>query len=130
MLRKSWVRVSCAISPKAPASSTPVGPPPTIAKVSRASSLARIGLSFGGFEGEKDAAADFRGVFDGLQTGSERPPALVAEIVMARTGCEHECVVIDPTIAQHDLLPLDVDVDDLPEYNSRVFLVPEGRAQR
>ena len=36
ILRKSCLRVSLAISPKAPANSTPVGPPPTITKVNKA----------------------------------------------------------------------------------------------
>jgi hypothetical protein len=36
-------------------------------------------LALGQFEGEQHAAADFRGVFDGFEAGSERRPLVLAK---------------------------------------------------
>src|SRR5580692_1588120 len=45
------------------------------------------------FEGQQDPAADFDGIFDGLQAGSERFPFVVAEIGVAGAGGHDQVVV-------------------------------------
>ena len=93
MLRKSCRSVSLAISPSAPASSTPVGPAPTITNVSQArrsaASVSRSAL----FKRQQNAAADLGGVFDGLEPRRHRLPIVVAEVMMMRAGGQNQRVV-------------------------------------
>ena len=100
MWRKSWRTVSLAISPSAPASSTPVGPPPTMTKFSQARALRRVGLALGALEGQQQAAADLGGVLDRLQAGSELLPLVVAEIVVRGAGGDDQRVVGHLAVAQ------------------------------
>ena len=93
MLRKSRGSVSCASSAIVPASSTPVGPPPMMTKVSSAARRCRIGLALGALEGEQDAPANRGGVLERLQAGRERLPFVMAEIGVARAGGEDQRVV-------------------------------------
>ena len=72
-----------AISAIAPASSTPVGPPPMTTKVSSARCALGIGLALGRLEGEQDAAPDLQRVLDGLEAGRELRPLVVAEVGVA-----------------------------------------------
>ena len=64
MRRKSRIIVCRAISESAPASSTPVGPPPMTTNVSQRVLLAGIGLALGGLERQEHAAADLERVVD------------------------------------------------------------------
>ena len=79
--RKSCLSVSLAISPSAPASSTPVGPPPTMTNVIQAR-RARIRLALGGLEGDEDPSSDLGGIVDRLEAGSEGRPIVVAEVAV------------------------------------------------
>ena len=74
MRRKSRASVWRAISARAPASSTPVGPPPTTTKVSHARRRLGVGLALGGLEGQQHAPADLERVLDGLQAGRVAAP--------------------------------------------------------
>ena len=78
----------------APASSTPVGPPPTITKVSSAARALRIGLAFRALQGQQNSAPDRGGVFQSLEAGRVRLPFVVAEIGMPCPGGQHQRVVI------------------------------------
>ena len=93
MLRKSGGSVSCASSAMVPASSTPVGPAPTMTKVSSAARRCRIGLALGALEGDQDAPPQRGGVLQRLQAGRERLPFVMAEIGMPRAGGENERVI-------------------------------------
>ena len=95
MERKSWRRESLAISANAPASSTPVGPAPTITKVSQRRRSLGISLSLGGLEGVKDlwrirvaSSSDFR-------PGARGSQEIVAEVEMPRSGSDDQRVVRD-----------------------------------
>ena len=73
-----------AISASAPASSTPVGPPPTMTKVSSARRRAGSALALGALEGEQHAAPHLERVFERLQAGRVRPPLVVPEVGVRR----------------------------------------------
>jgi len=61
----------------------------------------RVGLPLGLLEGEKQPAANGGRVLKRLQSRSELFPFVVAEIGMARAGCQHERVVADlPAIGE------------------------------
>ena len=90
-VRKLFFSVWCASSPIAPASSTPVGPPPTMTKLS----LGTIAVALCGLERFQELGADRGGIFDRLQPGRVGRPRVVAEVVMGRTGREDEVVVAD-----------------------------------
>ncbi len=93
MWRKSWRSVSLAISPSAPASSTPVGPPPTITKVSQARRFAGSGSRSARFEGQQDAAADAVASSMVLRPGASARPLVVAEVVVGGAGGDDQVVV-------------------------------------
>ena len=84
--RKSRRSVWRAISPSAPASSTPVGPPPTTTNVSHSRCAHRIVLALGRLVREEDPAPDLERVLDRLEPGRERRPLVVAEVRVARAG--------------------------------------------
>ena len=77
----------------APAISTPVGPPPTIAKGEEALAFGRVGGKLRALEGDEDAPPDAGGVLDALEPGRHLGPFVVAKIGMGRAGGEHEMVV-------------------------------------
>ena len=81
--RKSRAMVWREISPRAPASSTPVGPPPTTTNVSEALLLGAVALALGVLVGEQDAAADLQRVLERLEARSEHLPLVVTEVRMA-----------------------------------------------
>ena len=81
-LRSVWRAISASV----PASSTPVGPPPTTANVSQAARARGIGLGFGALEREQHAAADRERVVERLQAGRVRRPFVVAEIGVGRAA--------------------------------------------
>ena len=93
MWRKSAARVWRAISASAPASSTPVGPPPTIDEGEQRRRRAAIGLALGALEGEQHAPADLERVLDRLQARRERRPLVVPEVGVRGAGGDDEVVV-------------------------------------
>ena len=106
MLRKSGGSVSCASSAMVPASSTPVGPAPTMTKVSSAARRCGIGLALGALERHQNAPPQRGGVLQRLQAGRERLPFVMAEIGVARAGGENQRVVGQgvAVIEQHALV--------------------------
>ena len=87
-------RATCrAISASAPASSTPVGPPPTMTNVSSAARRAASALALGPLEREQHAAAHLERVFQRLQARRVRPPVVVAEVRVRRAGGDDQVVV-------------------------------------
>ena len=103
MWRKSSGSAKRAIVGSIPASSTPVGPPPTITKVRFAASLAAIGRPFGALEGEQPAASQLDRILDALEPRRALLPSVVAEVRMPRAGGDDEIVVLNsrPSRAVH-----------------------------
>ena len=95
MCRKSLVSDWRAISASAPASSTPVGPPPTMTKVSSARRRAGIGLALGALEREQHAAAHLERILERLQAGRVRQPFVVAEVRVRRPRRDDQVVVAE-----------------------------------
>ena len=93
MERNSWASAWWLISARVPASSTPVGPPPTTTKLSGVADSPVSGLPLRQFKSEQHAAANFERVFNGLQAGSERLPVVVSEVGVARARGDDEVVV-------------------------------------
>ena len=131
MARKSRLSVACAISPRAPASSTPVGPPPTRTNRHPGATQLRIGLALGGLERDQDPPPDLEGVLDRLEPGRDARPLRVVEVGVMGAGRDHERVVRDrATVGQQDLPCLGIDPDRLAEDDRRVALLAQHRAQR
>ena len=91
--RKSRASDCRAISASAPASSTPVGPPPTTTNVSSDLSARRIRLALRAFERHEHAAPDLERVLETLQTRCVGLPLVVAEVRMGRAGSHDQVVV-------------------------------------
>ena len=96
----------CANSAMVPASSTPVGPAPTMTKVKSAARRSRIALALGALEGDQDSPPQRGGVLERFQARRERLPFVMAEIGVARAGGEHQRVVEQriAVIEQHALV--------------------------
>ena len=75
MRRKSRARMSRDRSAIAPASSTPVGPPPTTTNVSRRAARRDRRLALGRLEREQHAAADLERVVEILEPGRDAAPS-------------------------------------------------------
>ena len=91
--RKSRASVKRLISPIAPASSTPVGPPPTITKREQRLLALGIGSVLGILEGGQHAAADLGRLLEGLEPGRVFLPLVVAEVRVLGAAGEDEIVV-------------------------------------
>ena len=91
--RKSERSVSLAISPSAPASSTPVGPPPTSDEGHPLPAPVGICLALRRLERDQDPAPDLRRVVDGLETRRVRRPVVVAEVAVPGAGRDDQRVV-------------------------------------
>ena len=100
MARKSLRSVSLAISPSAPASSTPVGPAPTTTNVSqgcrRPASVSRSAISKASRMRERISVASSMV----LSPGANALPVVVAEVVMGRARGDHQHVVVERAVAQ------------------------------
>ena len=64
-------------------------------EVERRMAARLLHLAFGKLESEQDAAADFGGVFDGLESGSEFGPVVVTKVGVGGAGGEDEVVVLE-----------------------------------
>ena len=107
--RKSLTRTWREISAIAPASSTPVGPPPTTTNVSRSLLAGRVGLALRLLEGEQDAAADLDRVLERLQPGRVLLPVVVAEVRVSGAGGEDQEVVGERSVGEANLAARRVD---------------------
>ena len=68
-----------------------------------------IGLALGHLVGQEHAAADLERVLDALEAGGERRPAVVAEVRVGGAGREHQVVVGELAVLEHERLGRDVD---------------------
>ena len=95
MLRKS-LRSDCrAISASAPASSTPVGPPPTMTNVSSRRCAVDVGLALGRLERQQHPAPDLERIVERLEPGCARRPLGMTEVGVRRAGGDDQVVVGD-----------------------------------
>ena len=118
-----------------PASSMPVGPPPTTAKRSHASRSAALGRQLRLLERAQDPAADLARVGERLQPGRHVRPLVAAEVAVRRAGRHDQRVV-----AERDRLAVrgervrlagvEVEAGDVGEQHARVGLAAEDAAQR
>ena len=128
--RKSRRSVSRAISASAPASSTPVGPPPTMTNVSHSARRARVVLALGRLEGDQDPPPDLERVVDGLEAGRVAAHSSWPKYEIPGAGGDDEGVVGDlPAVGQRDLA-LPVDPDRLAEEHRGVAAAAQDRAER
>ena len=131
MWRKSPRSVWLAISPKAPANSTPVGPPPTTTKVSQRLPRRRVGLPLGRLEREQHPPPNLRRVFHGFQAGRGGLPFVVAEVEVARAGRHDQRVVGQPgAVGEKHAACRGIHVDHFGQVNLHIVLAPEDAAQR
>ena len=117
--------------PRAPASSTPVGPPPTTTKVIH--SDRRSGSA------SRSAASKAMRIRRRMVVASSivlRParvagPVVVAEVLVTGAGRDDQRVVGDrPAVRQDDLAPVGIEPDRLAEEHGRVPVAAQDRAQR
>ena len=95
MDRKSRRSVSCAISPSAPANSTPVGPAPTITNLSHSRRFSGIALAFSRLERIEKFVTDLRRRLDGLQPRRGLLPVAVPEIVVPGACGDNQRIVTE-----------------------------------
>ena len=110
MQRKSCARASRASSTSAPASSMPVGPPPTITKVSRARRRAGSVSRSAASNAVQDAPADLDRVVEVLEARREPLPVVATEVGVARAGREDQVVVRDRAAVSDDAPACRVDI--------------------
>ncbi len=93
--RKSRASARRASSATAPASSTPVGPPPTITIVSRRALSSGFDAISARSKASRMPPADRGRVVERLEAGRVHGPFVAAEVAVRRAGREHEEVVGD-----------------------------------
>ena len=115
----------------APASSTPVGPPPTITKIHQAPPLIRVRLVLGPLEGEQDSPSNLGRVLDALKSGRQELPIVVTKIGVARAGSEDKIVVGHlPPAHDRDRARHDIDADDLTQHDCNISVGANDAADR
>ena len=131
MRRKSRASEWRAISAKAPASSTPVGPPPITTKVSHCRRGLGVVLALGLLEGEERAPPDLERVLDRLEPGRVRLPGVVAEVGVASrrprgSGSRSRA----PSGIEPHALRRRIDRRDVAEQHAHVRLAAQDAADR
>lgn len=111
--RKSRAMVWREISPRAPASSTPVGPPPMTTNVRSAS-----------------CSADLQRVLQGLEPRSQYLPVVVAKISVAGARCEDERVVAELAPIERELAVGEIHLFDPREEDRDVGGLAQDGPQR
>ena len=92
--------------------------------------LRGVRLALGLFKSQQNAAADFGGVFDGLQPGRQRLPLVVAEIVMRGAGGDHQIVIGPLAIGQDHAAVGDIEIHHLGKQHFRIVMAAQDDAQR
>ena len=130
MRRKSpriAVRLMSAI---APASSTPVGPPPTTTKVRYARCLSGSFSFSAQLECDQHAPADLGRLLECLEAGRELLPLRMAEITVAGAARENQVVERNLAIVTEHRPALEIHPADMAEVNLDVWRSPELHANR
>ena len=134
-LSGSIFRKSCAsawreISASAPASSTPVAPPPTTTNVSSRRWAVAITFPFGALKGDEHLPANRQGVLHRLEALARAAPTVVAEVVRAAARRDDEVVVLELAVAQDHQPARGVDRGRLGEPDAEVALLSQNPADR
>ncbi len=131
MWRYSALSVARDSSAREPASSTPVGPPPTTTKVVSAATSAgsvRVSAQSKDSRMRRRICSASGSVFS---TAACLRPLVVAEPGVGRAGRQDQVVVVDRARVAHADLPLDlVDALDVAEHHRDVLVRAEQRADR
>ena len=116
-----------ANSAMAPASSTPVGPPPTIRKVRRDVRSAGSATRFCPLEGGQDSAPYLQGIFDAFEPRGMRCPSVLSKITVSSARRQHQVVIRNLLLSELYGLPLRVNADDGPQKHSDGKIVTKQR---
>ena len=117
------------MSRMAPASSTPVGPPPTITKFSGGCVSCLHRLPLRQLVCQHDAAAHLRRILQRLQSRRELRPVIVPEIAVRRARCQDQIVVVDFAPLRSCTVCLrSIEADRLVHQHFDVLLVPQNGA--
>src|SRR5260370_131422 len=69
-------------------------------------------LALGQFEGQKNAAADFEGIFNRLQTGCQRLPFIVTKVGVGCPRGDDQKVKIEHLLLRNDFPLFQLEIDD------------------
>ena len=130
--RKSRASDCREISASAPASSTPVGPPPTTTNVSSACRRSCVRLALRPLERQQHAPADLERILERLQAGRGRPPLVMTEVGVRRAGRDDQIVVVraTPSASVQALRRAGSIATDIAEQHFDVALTAQDPADR
>ena len=115
----------------APASSTPVAPPPTMTKVSSAMRSAGSVSRSARSKDEQNAAADRGGVLQGLEAGREWLPFIMTEVGVPCAGRQHQGVIAHGMpVGERQLALRGVDAVDHAEQGRHLLAPAQQMADR
>ena len=120
-----------ASSAIAPASSTPVGPPPNDGEGRERLATVSVFLVFSAFKIQQDAPADIGRVLNFFETRRKRLPGLIAEIAVPGARRDDQMIVIERApVFQHDAVFIPLHICDPAHQNPCVRLVAEEFTDR
>src|SRR5579863_855345 len=85
-------------------------------------------LALGEFESQQHTAANFQGIFNSFEAGSERLPVFVSEIGMARPGGHDHVVIGNFAVRSLDPAAVEVESGDFRHKNFYIFVRRKNRA--
>ena len=88
----------------------------------------RIALRFRSLEGQQHFAPDAQGVLERLQSGREFRPFRMPEVAGGSTERDHEVIILQPMVGEHDLARGKVEVAHLVHQHGHVRFVRENGA--
>ena len=99
-------------------------------KIKRYLAFAAGRLAFCQLERQQNAAADFNGIFDGFQAGSQSLPFVVSEIGVASAGGNDKVVVGNRCIGQLYNVPVEIKINDVAKKNLHVLVSAQDPSDR
>ena len=133
--RKSCLSVRRASSAICPATSQPVGPPPTTAKVSHAPALGFRGRRLGQLERREDPPSQVEGVVDRLHREGVLGELVVSEVRGRRSGGDDQAVVGQRERRSQrpdgdDRPALEIEAGDLGQLDADVLVLAQDSPER
>ncbi len=129
--RKSCLNTCFASSASAPASSTPVGPPPMTTKGEHVLAAVLDRPALGALERRQHELPDRDRVAQGLEPGRGRHPSVVAEVRRLGTAGDDDVVPADFAAAgEVDAARVEIDALDVGHEDGGVLLAAEDAADR
>ncbi len=130
MCRKSPAKTVRASSAKAPASSTPVGPPPTMTMVKSRSCSVMSGSVSAFFKREQNITANAERVVERFEAGRKLFPFGMAEIAGLAAEREHKVVVVERRFFEENFFLRQIKTGDGFHQNGDVRTVGENGTNR